>query len=54
MNPPNPNNICPIPDIDWVNYIKPTITKSNIVVGEFSYFSDNNFEDQVTHHYDFY
>jgi virginiamycin A acetyltransferase len=37
-----------------VTYIKPTITRPNIIVGDFSYFSDVDFEKHVTHHYDFY
>jgi virginiamycin A acetyltransferase len=35
-------------------YVKPTITRQNIVVGDFTYFSGTDFESQVTHHYDFY
>ncbi|MBR1778969.1 MAG: CatB-related O-acetyltransferase [Clostridia bacterium] len=50
---PDPNVIFPIPNIKTVTYIKPTIKKPNIQVGEFSYFSDVNFEEHVTHHYDF-
>ena len=36
-----------------VVYIKPTIKNKNIIVGEYSYYSGNNFESCVTHHYDF-
>jgi virginiamycin A acetyltransferase len=54
MGKPNPNNIFPVPNIKSVTYIKPTITRPNIIVGEFSYFSDVNFEKHVTHHYEFY
>ena len=36
-----------------VIYIKPTIKNKNIIVGEYSYYSGNNFESCVTHHYDF-
>jgi len=52
-NRPNPNNIFPIPNIDTVTYIKPTIKNLNIIVGDFSYFGDIDFEKHVTHHYDF-
>ncbi len=53
-NTPNPNTIFPITGIDTVTYIKPTIKNPNIIVGDFSYFSDIDFERHVTHHYDFY
>lgn len=33
-------------------YIKPTITKPNIFVGEFSYIADSDFESHVTNHYE--
>ncbi len=51
---PNPNNIFPVKGFDTVTYVKPTITKPNIIVGDFTYFSDKDFEKHVTHHYDFY
>ena len=50
---PNPNLIFPIENLKTLTYIKPTITNPNIEVGEFSYFGDVNFEEHVTHHYDF-
>lgn len=50
---PNPNSIFPVPNCSKVTYVKPTITKPNIVVGEFTYFSDTDFEKHVTHHYEF-
>jgi virginiamycin A acetyltransferase len=34
---PNPNVIFPVPNIDTVTYIKPTITNKNIIVGDFTY-----------------
>jgi virginiamycin A acetyltransferase len=37
-----------------VTYVKPTITRPNIVVGDFTYFSGTDFESHVTHHYEFY
>ncbi len=51
---PNPNKIFPVKGIDSVVYVKPTIKNKNIIVGDFTYISDNNFENHVTHHYDFY
>ena len=50
---PNPNKIYPVPNIKTVTYIKPTIKNPNIIVGDFTYFADINFEKHVTHHYDF-
>ncbi len=51
---PNPNVVHPVNGIDNVIYVKPTITNPNIIVGDFTYFSDKNFESHVTHHYEFY
>ena len=50
---PNPNTIFPVPNIKTVTYIKPTIKNPNIIVGDFTYFADVDFENHVTHHYDF-
>ena len=49
---PNPNKINPIPGYDKEIYIKPTIKNKNIIVGDFSYIADSDFESHVTHHYD--
>lgn len=51
---PNPDTVYPVNGFDTVTYIKPTIKNPNIIVGDFSYFSDRNFESHVTHHYNFY
>ena len=51
---PDPDVAFPVPGIDYVTYVKPTITRPNIVVGDFTYFSDKDFERHVTHHYEFY
>lgn len=51
---PDPNTIYPVHGFDTVTYVKPTITNPNIIVGDFTYFSDKDFEQHVTHHYDFY
>lgn len=50
---PDPNRIFPVPNCDTVTYVKPTITNPNIIVGDFTYFSDKDFEAHVTHLYDF-
>ena len=50
---PNPNVIFPVPNCSTVTYVKPTITNPNIIVGEFTYFSDTDFEKHVMHHYEF-
>lgn len=49
---PNPNIVHPIPGYDKEIYIKPTINNPNIIVGEFSYIADSDFESHVTHLYD--
>lgn len=49
----DPNIIFPLPSFDGVTYIKPTITRPNIIVGDFSYYTGRDFESRVTHHYDF-
>lgn len=54
INKPDPNIIYPVPNINTVTYVKPTIKNPNIIVGDFTYFSDVDFENHVTHHYDFY
>ena len=51
---PNPDTIFPVPNFKTVTYVKPTIKSKNIIVGDFTYFSDVDFEKHVTHHYDFY
>ncbi|MFP3042442.1 CatB-related O-acetyltransferase [Treponema primitia] len=51
---PDPNVVFPVPDIKTVVYIKPTIKNKNITVGDFTYFSDSDFESHVTHFYEFY
>ena len=51
---PDPNRIFPVPGCDTVTYVRPTIKNPSIIVGDFTYFSDVDFESHVTHHYDFY
>jgi len=49
---PDPNTIHPITWYDKEIYVKPTITKKNILVGDFTYLADSEFESHVTHHYE--
>jgi len=50
---PNPNEIFPIKNLKTIINVKPTIKNKNIIVGDFTYFADTDFEKHVTHHYDF-
>lgn len=54
---PDPNMLYPNDKIKSVCFIKNTITRPNIIVGEYTYYDDNtgaeNFEEHVTHHYEF-
>ena len=50
MSAPNPNTVHPIAG---EIYVKPTIKNPNIIVGDFTYIADSEFESHVTHHYDF-
>ena len=49
---PDPDVIHPIPGYDREIYVRPTLTRPNISVGEFTYIADSNFESHVTHHYE--
>ena len=53
MATPNPNTVHPIAGYDKEIYVKPTIKNPNIIVGDFTYIADSEFESHVTHHYDF-
>ena len=52
MNP-NPNKIFSNRKIKTITNVKPAIKNKNIIVGDFTYFADTDFEKHVTHHYDF-
>lgn len=52
MNP-NPNKVFPMKNNRNMINVKPTIKNKNIIVGDFTYFADTDFEKHVTHHYDF-
>lgn len=48
---PNPNSIHPIAGYDKEIYVKPTVKNPNIIVGDFTYISDSEFESHVTNYY---
>ena len=54
---PDPNSFYPNETIKQVCYIKNVLTRPNIQVGDYTYYDDvngpENFQDHVTHHYDF-
>ena len=49
---PDPKTIHPIAGYEKEIYVKPTIQSPNIIVGEFTYIADSEFESHVTHHYE--
>ena len=48
---PNPEVIHPIAGYDKEIYVKPTIKNPSIIVGDFTYIADSDFESHVTHFY---
>ncbi len=50
---PNPNILHPISGYQNEIYIKPSVKNPNIIVGDFTYIADSEFESHVTHLYDF-
>ncbi|MCQ2105461.1 MAG: CatB-related O-acetyltransferase [Fibrobacter sp.] len=48
---PNPNTVHPIAGYEKEIYVRPTIKNPNIIVGEFSYIADSEFESHVTNFY---
>lgn len=50
---PNPNTPFPIKGVDYVCYVKPIIKNPNVIVGDFTYISDSDFERHISHHYAF-
>ena len=51
QKPPDPNTIYPVEGYREEIYVKPTIQNPNILVGDFTYIADAEFESHVTHHY---
>lgn len=54
---PDPDKIFPNEKVSGLCFIKNVITRPNIIVGDYSYYYDDNgaenFEEHVTHHYEF-
>jgi len=54
---PNPRDTFPNPNIPSLCYIKNVVKNPNIIIGDYTYYSDSEgadkFENHVTHHYDF-
>jgi len=48
---PDPNVIHPIEGYDKEIYVKPTIQNPNIIVGDFTYIADSEFESHITNFY---
>ena len=48
---PNPENKYPIPGYEKEIYVKPSVQNPNILVGDFTYIADSDFESHVTNFY---
>lgn len=48
---PNPNRKYPIEGYEKEIYVKPTITNPHVIVGDFTYIADGEFESHVTNFY---
>ena len=48
---PDPNTVHPIAGYEREIYVKPTLADPRIVVGDFTYIADADFESHVTHFY---
>lgn len=57
MYGPNKDSIFPNENLKELCFVKNTITRKNIIVGDYTYYDDKDgsdrFEEHVTHHYDF-
>lgn len=57
MYGPDKNAVFPNKQLKELCFVKNTITRQNIIVGDYTYYDDKNssdkFEEHVTHHYDF-
>ena len=49
---PDPDTVHPVSGYDREIYVKPTVTNPNIIVGDFTYIADSEFESHVTHFYE--
>ena len=50
---PDPDKLYPMAGLDSMINVKPSVQNPNIIVGDFTYFADKDFESHVTHHYEF-
>ena len=48
---PDPNKLHPIPNYEKEIYVKPSIRNPNIIVDDFTYIADSEFENHVTNFY---
>ena len=48
---PDPNVFHPIAGYDKEIYVRPTIKNPNIIVGDFTYIADSDFESHISHFY---
>ena len=48
---PDPNVVYPIAGYEKEIYVKPMVQNPNIVVGDFTYIADSDFDSHVTHFY---
>lgn len=53
MKQPDPDTLFPVSDCKTVTYVRPSVHHPNIIVGDFTYFSDADFEKHVIHLYEF-
>ena len=49
---PDPDVIHPIPGYENEIYVRPAVNNPNIIVGDFTYIADSEFESHVTYHYE--
>ena len=49
---PDPGKLHPIPGYENEIYVKPAVRNPHIVVGDFTYIADSDFESHVTHLYE--
>ncbi|MBO4832235.1 MAG: CatB-related O-acetyltransferase [Oscillospiraceae bacterium] len=49
---PDPDVIHPIPGYENEIYVRPAVKNTNIIVGDFTYIADSEFESHVTYHYE--
>ena len=49
---PDPDTLHPVAGYDKEIYVKPSVTNPDIIVGDFTYIADSEFESHVTHLYE--